>query len=121
MIRTGAMTSTFIKAVLRGHRATYGSILNSMRSEIHHMSNNETVDGRSSLLAMLRIGVNRQVASVFSSVLSLKFEIVFPVTIRRRKLRYYDYLSSKILGVLLFPNYPSFWVYRDVLTLFNCV
>lgn len=60
MIRTGAMTSTFIKAVLRGHRATYGSILNSMRSEIHHMSNNETVDGRSSLLAMLRIGVNRQ-------------------------------------------------------------
>lgn len=53
---TGAMTFCFIQAIERGHAATYGSILNAMRSTLR--STNDSMGGGpvTSLLTMLLTG-----------------------------------------------------------------
>lgn len=56
---TGAMTYCFIQAIERGHGATYGSILNSMRSLIRNAGNGGGSIGGgvvTSLVSMLLTG-----------------------------------------------------------------
>ncbi|KAG0459069.1 hypothetical protein HPP92_022197 [Vanilla planifolia] len=53
---TGAMTFCFIQAIERGQGATYGSILNSMRSAIRNTGNSIGGDPLTSLLGMLITG-----------------------------------------------------------------
>lgn len=56
---TGAMTYCFIQAIERGQAATYGSMLNSMRSVIRSTGNNTNDLGGgvvTSLLTMLLTG-----------------------------------------------------------------
>ncbi|KAI3968401.1 hypothetical protein MKW92_017266 [Papaver armeniacum] len=55
---TGAMTFCFIQALERGHGATYGSILNSMRSTIRNTGNGNDLGGGAvtSVLSMLLTG-----------------------------------------------------------------
>ncbi|OVA12735.1 zinc finger protein [Macleaya cordata] len=53
---TGAMTFCFIQALERGHGATYGSILNSMRSTIRSTGNDLGGGAVTSVLTMLLTG-----------------------------------------------------------------
>lgn len=55
---TGAMTYSFIQAIERGHAATYGSMLNAMRSTIRNTSNDLEGGLVTSLLTMLLNGGN---------------------------------------------------------------
>jgi hypothetical protein len=54
---TGAMTYSFIQAIERGHGATYGAMLNAMRSTIRNTNDNLGGGGIvTSLLTMLLTG-----------------------------------------------------------------
>ncbi|WOL10486.1 metacaspase-1 [Canna indica] len=53
---TGAMTYCFIQAIERGHGATYGSILNAMRTTIRNTGSGTSGDPVTSLLGMLLAG-----------------------------------------------------------------
>ena len=55
---TGAMTYCFIQAIERGQGATYGSILNSMRSTIQSTGSGSALGNGAvtSLISMLLIG-----------------------------------------------------------------
>ncbi|XP_058104124.1 metacaspase-1 isoform X1 [Magnolia sinica] len=53
---TGAMTFCFIQAIERGHGATYGSILNSMRTTIRNTGNDMGGGAVTSVISMLLTG-----------------------------------------------------------------
>ncbi|KDO57707.1 hypothetical protein CISIN_1g016243mg [Citrus sinensis] len=50
---TGAMTYSFIQAIERGHGATYGSMLNSMRSTIRNTDSGSELSGAGGLVTSL--------------------------------------------------------------------